>query len=232
MATLRILSAGAAQAVTERVIEAFRRETGHAVLAEFSAVGAMKARVLAGEAVDFIILTQAMIDELVAAGRIVAGSRVDLGRVDTGVAVRASGVAPDVSDAEVLRELLLESSVIVCPDPAVATAGKIVMNLVEKLGIAEEVRARMRFFPNGYAAMAWLAAEGGAGAVGITQVTEILPNSGVSYAGPLPAQFQMKTIYSAGLALEAREPELARDFITRYSGSAARVLLEQAGYES
>ena len=231
MATLRILSAGAAQAVTERVIEDFRRETGNEVAADFGAVGAMKARMEGGEPVDVIILTRPMIDELVSAKRVVDGSRFDLGKVGTGVAVRAGKRNGDVSSAETLRTIILASSKVVCPDPEIATAGKVVMALMDKLGVAAEVRDRLRFFPNGYAAMRWLAAEGDALDLGITQVTEILPNKGVSYLGPLPDAFQMKAVYSAGLAANASEAALARDFIARFTTGAARKLLADAGYE-
>ena len=231
MATLRILSAGAAQAVTERIIEAFERDTGNDVVADFGAVGAMKARVTAGEPVDLIILTRAMIDELIAAKRVEDGTRFDLGRVGTGVAVRAGTPAPDVSGADVLRKALLAATTVVCPDPAIATAGKVVMSLMDKLGVADEVRSRMQFFPNGYAAMSWLAASGGPGDLGITQVTEILPNKGVTYAGPLPAEFQMKAVYSAGVAAKAAEAQLATSFIGRFAGPSARAMLAEAGYE-
>ena len=229
MAILRILSAGAAQAVTERVIEAFERDTGHQVTAEFSAVGAMKARVTGGEPVDLIILTQAMIDELATAGFVQQGSRFDLGKVGTGVAVRAGVPVPSVANADELRAAVLASTKVVCPDPAVATAGKIVTALMDKLGIAEQMGGRMQFFPNGYAAMRWLAADGSARDLGITQVTEILPNKGVSYAGPLPDAFQMKTVYSAGIARNAKEGKLAADFIGRFA--ADREQLVAAGYE-
>ncbi|HYH42301.1 MAG TPA: substrate-binding domain-containing protein [Burkholderiales bacterium] len=231
MATLRILSAGAAQAVTERIIEAFKRDTGAEVGASFAAVGAIKARVTRGEPVDVIILTQAMIDELVASGVIKQGTRINLGTVGTGVAVRAGTPAPDVSTEQALRAAVLGSGKIVCPDPAIATAGKIVMSCMEKLGIEADVRRRLQFFPNGFAAMAWLAASRDAGELGITQVTEIVPNKGVTYAGPLPEAFQMKTVYSAGLAQNAAEPALARDFIARYTGPAAEALLGDAGFE-
>ena len=94
MAVIRILGAGAAQAVVERIAAAWTRETGHEMQADFSAVGAMKARVTDGEAVDVIILTGALIDELTSAGHVVAGSRADLGKVGTGVAVRAGTPLP------------------------------------------------------------------------------------------------------------------------------------------
>jgi molybdate transport system substrate-binding protein len=231
LATLRILSAGAAQAVTERLIEEFKRERGCDVIADFGAVGAMKARVASAEPVDVITLTQVMIDELAASGFVRPGSRVDLGKVGTGVAIRAGASTPDIFDAERLRAALLAADKIVCPDPAIATAGKVVTALLEKLGVADALRSRLQFFPNGYAAMKWLAAHGSSSDLGITQVTEILPNKGVSYAGALPDSFQMKTVYSTGIAAAAQEPELAQDFIGRFAAAASRKLLTDAGYE-
>ena len=231
MPTLRILSAGAAQAVTERLIEELKRELGCEVVASFGAVGEMKARVTSREPVDVITLTQAMIEELAGAGFVRPGSRVDLGTVGTGVAVRAGASVPDVGDAEHLCSAVLAAGKIVCPDPAIATAGKVVMALMEKLGVAEQVRSRMQFFPNGYAAMRWLAADGGPADLGITQVTEILPNKGVIYAGALPDAFQMKTVYSAAVAAAAQEPQLAQHFIDRFTAPLSRRLLSDAGYE-
>ncbi len=231
MATIRILSGGAAQAVVEKIAADFKRDTGHEISAEFSAVGAMKQKVIAGEPVDMVILTAALVDDLIAGGFVVPGSRVDLGKVGTGVAVRAGTPLPDVRNADVLRANMLAATWIACPDPAVATAGKVVMNLIARLGIADQVMSRMKYFPNGYAAMGWLAASTGHNEMGITQVTEILPNKGVTLAGPLPDALQMKTIYSAGLASRAANADVAKEFIARLTASAARPILAAAGYE-
>ena len=231
MAELRILSAGAAQGVVENIAAAYTPETGNGVKANFGAVGAMKARVVGGEAVDVIVLTGALIEELAASGEVVAGSRSDLGKVGTGVAVRAGTPAPDVSSAPALLGSLLAASRIVCPDPATATAGKVVMGVLERLGIAMQVQARLQFFPNGYAAMKWLAESRSAAETGITQITEILANPGVNYIGPLPGDLQVKTVYSAGLAARASNGEGARAFIARLTAPAARSLLAKAGYE-
>jgi molybdate transport system substrate-binding protein len=231
MTSLHILSAGAAQSVAEQITGRFTSETGCGVRAAFGAVGAMKARVLAREPVDVIILTAAMIEELVASGHVVSDSQRDLGTVGTGVAVRTGTPPPDVWSESALRDSLLATRLIVFPDPAIATAGKVVVQALEKLGIADDLRSRLRHFPNGYAAMNWLAQSPGLMEAGITQTTEILANKGVTYVGPLPAVLQMKTVYTAGVATGASNPEGARQFIARLTDPTARPMLEAAGYE-
>jgi molybdate transport system substrate-binding protein len=230
MPVIHILSAGAAQSVAEKMATRFKRETGCDTQAAFGAVGAMKARVIGGEPVDAIILTAALIDELIASGHVVAGSRRDLGTVGTGVAVRAGTPLPDVAVSPRLRGSLLAAERVLCPDPAVATAGKVVMRALELLGIVDDMRSRLQFFPNGYAAMHQLAS-GHSREIGITQTTEILANKGVAYVGPLPAELQMKTVYSAGVAARAQNPDAARQIIARLTAPEARATLEAAGYE-
>ena len=231
MATLNIFCAGAAQAVVTDIAGKFQRDSDNIINGRFGAVGAMKAPVVAGEPADVIILTAAMIDELVQQGLIVAGSRVDLGKVGTGVAVRAGTPLPDVRNTEVLRGNLLAATRILFPDPAVATAGKVVMSALERLGVTNELRARLQFFPNGYAAMNELARSSGLLEMGITQITEIVANKGVTLVGPLPAEVQNIAVYSAGLAVRAAHPEESREFIRRLTGFNAQPLLSAAGFD-
>ena len=231
MATLNIFCAGAAQAVVTEMAGKFQRDSGNFVAANFGAVGAMKARVVAGEAADVIVLTGALIDELIQQGLVVAGSRVDLGRVGTGVAVRAGTPMPDVSDTRALRGNLLAAKRILFPDPAVATAGKVVMSALDKLGITDEVKPRLHFFPNGYAAMGDLAQSSGLLEMGITQITEIVANKGVKLVGPLPAEVQNIAVYSAGLAARSAHPERAKELIRRLTGFNAQPLLSSAGFD-
>lgn len=231
MATLNIFSAGAAQSVVTQIAGKFQRESGNLINANFGAVGAMKTRVLAGEPADVIVLTAALIDELIQQGFVAAGSRVDLGKVGTGVAVRAGTPLPDVRDTRVLRGNLLAASKIVCPDPAVATAGKVVLAVLEKLGITDQVKPRLQYFPNGFAAMNDLAQSTGLLEMGITQITEIAANKSVTLVGPLPAEVQNIAVYSAGLATRAAHPERAREFIRRLTDSSAQAVLSAAGFD-
>lgn len=230
MTKLRVLSAGAAQTVVENIAADFRRDTGVEVDGEFSAVGAIRQRVLDGAPADIIVLTAAMIDELVLSGHVSPGTRADLGKVGTGVAVRSGTPVPDVTSAEALRAHLAAATRVVCPDPATATAGKVVMQVLERLGLSGSVGPRLQYFPNGYAAMKWLAESRGSGEIGITQITEIRANAGVTCAGPLPADLQVRTVYAAGLAARASDAS-ARAFIERLTSLAARKVLVNAGYE-
>ena len=214
-----------------QIAEKFQRESGNLVNANYGAVGVMKARVVAGEPADVIVLTAALIDELIQQGFVAPGSRVDLGKVGTGVAVRAGTPLPDVRDSHVFRGNLLAATKVVCPDPAVATAGKVVMKALDQLGITGEVKPRLRFFPNGFAAMAHLAQSSGTLEMGITQVTEIVANQGVAFAGPLPPELQSITVYSAGLAVRSAHPERSKEFIRRLTGFNAQSVLSAAGFD-
>ncbi len=228
---LRVLSAGAAQAVVETIAADYQRETGRRVSGEFGAVGAIRQKLLDGAEADVIVLTGAMIDELAASGHVSSGTRADLGKVGTGVAVRARTPVPDVSTAQKLRECLLTATCVVCPDPAIATAGKIVLQVLERLDATEAVKPRLQHFPNGYAAMKWLAGSNGKNEVGITQITEILANSGVTLVAPLPGDLQVRTVYAAGLSARCAEGGAAREFLARLTSSGARKVLAKAGYE-
>jgi molybdate transport system substrate-binding protein len=231
MTTLNIFCAGAAQAAVTEIAKKFERDTGNAVSAAFGAVGAMKARVVAGEPADLVVLTAALIDELSEQGLIVAGSRVDLGKVGTGVAVRAGTPLPDVRDTHVLRGNLLAAKRVLFPDPAVATAGKVVMSALDKMGIKDELKSRLHFFPNGYAAMNDLANGTGLHEMGITQITEIVANKGVTLVGPLPAEVQNIAVYSVGLAAHSANEELAKELIRRLTGFSAQPVLSAAGFD-
>lgn len=228
MEVLNILSAGAAQAVVARLVDTLRLEHPGTVNACYGAVQSMKSRVLVGEPVDVIVLTDGLLDELVQKKLVVPGSRAELGTVGTGLAVRAGTPVPDVASLQVLRENLLAAEKIVCPDPAVATAGMVLIKVLERLEILEQLRPRLVYCSSGHEAMAELARGSGPRELGVMQMTEIIAGAGMALAGPLPAELQSKVIYSAGLAVHARNPERARDFMRRLTGD--RQALRVAGF--
>ena len=228
---LCVLSAGAAQGLVTTLQEDFRAATGASVQAAFGAVGALKEKLVVGERCDVVILTAAMIADLEREGRVLPGASAPLGRVRTGIAVRAGEALPRVSDRPQLQDVLLAASGIYMPDPLRSTAGIHFAQVLTRLGIHDDVAQRLRPYPNGSTAMRELARATGSGLVGCTQITEIKFTPGVALVGPLPAEFELATVYSAAVHADAREPDLARRFVELLSGSASQVLRANSGFE-
>ena len=228
---LHVLSAGAAQGVVTALAAEFRAGTGYELQCTFGAVGAMKEKLLAGTAADLIILTRALIDGLAADGKVLSEGSADLGRVRTGIAVRKADRLPVIANADALRRTLLAAGGIYFPDPQKATAGIHFVRVLDSLGIRGEVETRLKTYPNGATAMRELAQAKGARLVGCTQVTEINNTPGVMLAGLLPHEFELATVYSAGLCAAAINPEAARRFIALLTGESSRALRVTAGFE-
>lgn len=228
---LNLLSGGAAQGVVTRLAARFQRETGHTLAATFSAVGAMKEKLLAGAPVDAVILTRAVVEELAALDHVDAATFADLGGVSTGVAVRAGEPAPELRDAAALRDALRAARGIYVPDPQRATAGIHFMKMLDTLGIGDEVRPRLRPHPNGNAAMRAMALAQEAGLIGCTQITEIRNTPGVTLVGALPAGLGLTTVYTAAVCTRASAPDAARRLVALLVDDETRPLRREAGFD-
>jgi molybdate transport system substrate-binding protein len=232
MSTLRILSGGAAQSLVRGLQARFEAEAGAGVEATFGAVGAMKDKLLAGEACDLLILSDTLIRALAADGHADASTARPLGIAKTGVALKSGAPARQVDSPEALRTLLSQAAEIYFPDPAKATAGIHFLKVLTQLGLVESHAERFRTFPNGAAAMAALARSNEASAVGCTQVTEILYAPGVALTGLLPPPFELATVYTAAVSTQAEQPNAARAFIEMMCGADAQALRERGGFEA
>jgi molybdate transport system substrate-binding protein len=228
---LKVLSAGAAQGVVEAVRAPFRAASGAAIDASFGAVGALAERLRAGEHCDVVILTAAMIADLEAAARLAPGTSAPLGRVCTGVAVRAGDPLPAIADRAQLAAALRGAPAIYVPDTLRSTAGIHVADMLKRLGLADELAPRLSIHPNGATAMRALAAAPMRGAVGCTQITEIRNTPGVALVGALPKAFELATVYSTAVTTVAHDPALARQFAEMIAAPENRTLREKAGFE-
>ena len=228
--TLHIISAGAAQSVVQQVIADWTRRNGADIAVSYGAVGAQKNKLLDGAPADVVILTGAMIDELIASGCIVAGTRADLGAVVGGIAVPKGAAHPDVATPEALAAALRASRCIHIPDPAIATAGAQFIAMCTHLGLAAEVSPKLATFPNGFAAMTRLAEQHGARAIGCTQITEIRYVEGVELVAPLPRTLQVPTVYALGIASRAGDPAAARAFAQCLTGEEVAAMRAAAGF--
>jgi molybdate transport system substrate-binding protein len=232
MNSLNILSGGAAQGLVGSLAAAFKARTGFDIAGEFGAVGAMASKLRQGMPTDIVILTSAIVATLAEEKLVVASSIADVGLVETALAVRVGDRPVTVEDAAGLRECLLASDAIYVPDTKASTAGIHVAKVLAQLGIADEVAARLRIFPNGASAMREMAVSDARRPIGCTQSTEIISTKGVMLSGVLPAGCELATMYTAGVTTTAAHAPEAQMLIDLLIGETQREQRERAGFMS
>ncbi len=230
MASLNILSGGAAQGLVASLAPRFKAETGLDIAGDFGAVGAMAEKLRNGQPTDLVILTAALVAKLAEESLVVPSSISDVGRVETALAVRAGDPKAVVKDADDLRRALLAADAIFVPDTRTSTAGIHVANVLEQLGIADAVAARLKIYPNGATAMRHLASSDAKRPIGCTQSTEIISTDGVVLSGSLPKGCDLATMYTAGVTAKAAHPKEARALIDLLIAPDQRELRARAGF--
>ena len=226
---VKVFSAGAVRAIVTDLAEQFRQETGTTVTFSFGTAGQTRQKLLSGEPVDVVILTDAGIDDMIRQGALASGSRADLARTGMGVGVREGAPKPDITTSEAFKTTLLKAKSLVYVDPAQgATSGVHFKSVLERLGIADAVRSKTQLVSGGYPAEK--VASGEAELV-VHQISEIVPVKGVTLVGPLPPDFQKVTVYSAGLAARSPSPGAARALVAFLTRPAFKPKLAAAGLD-
>jgi molybdate transport system substrate-binding protein len=218
------------QAPLNVIAERFRAESGHSVKFAYGTAGGIARRAAEAEPADIVITSARGVDDLLARSVAVTGTRVSVGAVGVGIAVRAGGPRPDVATPEALKAALLAAPSIGYADPARGgQGGTHFAKVIEQLGLAETLKPKTRLFPEGLEALERVAA----GEVGLaaSPISEILPIPGLSLAGPLPPSLQAQLAYAAALLAKARTPGAARAFLATLATPGAREVLTRGGLE-
>ena len=181
----------------------------------------LKARIEKGETVDFAIVGDAAMDDLVKQGKLVAGTRVVIARSGLGVAIRKGTPKPDLGTTEAFKRALMNAKSIAYNENGLT--GIYLTGLFQRLGIAEEVKRR---FKNGSGAE--LVAKGGA-EIGMAQASEISPVAGAELAGPLPEDIQSYTIFPGAVSASAKQADAARALIKFLASPEALRVMKAKG---
>jgi molybdate transport system substrate-binding protein len=227
---VRVMTAGAFAETYLELVSPFERATKHRVVTGATATGigqdSIPSRLRRGEPVDVVILADAALDELIKEGRIVAGSRVALARSAIGMAVRAGAPKPDISSVEALKRVLLQAKSIAYS--AQASGVYLSTELFQRLGIADQLMVKSQRIER--ERVGAVVARGEA-EIGFQQISELLPVAGIEYVGPLPAEVQRITVFSAGVAAGTKSPEAARALITFFMSPEAARVMTKSGLE-
>lgn len=196
MAEIKVMSTGAVEPMVKLFAPVFERETGHKANLNFGTAGGLRARLEKGEAADLIILPAAAIEAMDKAGQLVPGSRTDLGRTVTGVAIKEGAPAPDVSTPEAFKQALIKAKGVSFSDPAAGgSSGTNFAGLLKRLGIADEINRKAVLGKRGYEVAQ--AVVDGRAEIGTTFISELLTVPGVRILGPLPGDMYFANTYTA-----------------------------------
>jgi len=228
-AEVRILSAGAVQSAMEPFAQLVKRENGDEIKAQFSTTPQIAQRIAAGEEFDILIAPPDTITQAAKDGKVVADTRVTVGRVGAGVVVRSGAPAPDISTADALKRSLLAADSVVYNS---ASSGIYLDKLFGKMGILEQLKAKTTRYPDGTEVMSHVS-KGKGNEIGFGAITEIkaYEPKGVRLVGPLPADVQNYTSYEAAMMTGATSPDAAKAVLRQIASPAGKAVFTSSGVD-
>jgi len=201
---IKVLKTLATEKAYLELLPQFEQASGNRVTTRYGGTIDVRNWLAASEPFDLAIAASSLIDAFTASGVIAAGSRVDIATSGVGVAVRAGAAKPDISTPEAFKQALLAANSI---GYSTGPSGEYFLSLLDRIGLAERVRPRLKQIPAG-GFVGTLVANGEAD-IGVQQVSELATFPGVDYLGPLPADFQMTTTFAGGVSSAAKQPAAA-----------------------
>ena len=223
---IKILSAGAIEPGLRAAAAAFDSQTGHVTTITFNTAPELRKRMQGNPAFDVVIAPPAVINELAAAGQLDA-ARADVGRVGMGVAVREGTPLPDISSRGALKRSVIEADSLVFNR---ASTGLYLESLLRKMDVYPQVEGKTIRYPDGASVMEHVI-KGNGREIGFGAMTEILlyQGKGLKLVGPVPADVQNYTSYTAAPLASGRQQALARQFVTFLAGPVGKPLFVAAG---
>jgi molybdate transport system substrate-binding protein len=227
---IRVMTSGAFTAAYLELLPQLERVTKGKVVTAATTMGtgseSIPSRLERGEAVDVVIVADDALDQLIKRGKVIANSRVELARSSIGMAVGAGAPRPDISSVDALKRTLLQAKSIAYS--ASVSGLYLSTELFKRLGIADSVMGKSRRID--HERVGAVVARGEA-EIGFQQISELLPEPGIDYVGPLPAEVQRVTVFSAGVAVGSKHPEAARALIKFLASSRAAGTVAKSGLE-
>ncbi len=229
-ADLKVISAGAVRGLIAQIIEDYSAKTGQKFDFTIGTTGQLRSVITSGQHADLIIVSVPLMAELEQTGKLMPGSRAELGRVGIGVAIREGAGVPDVATPEAFKQALVAAKSVAYTDPAEGGTSGIYFNaLTERLGIADAIKQKAVLTKGGREA-AIEVAEGRA-EMAIIFVSEAIAVKGVKVAGLLPPTLQDYSAYAAAIPASSTDAAAARAFIAALTSAAMAERWRSNGFE-
>lgn len=222
---MKLLCSNGVKAVMLDLLPGFERAGGQKADITWASTNMLMDEIAKGAGGDLTILTDEAIDDLIRQGKVKAGSRVDLARSAIGIAVRKGAPKPDISSAAAFKRALLAAKGVSYSKTGIS--GIYFPTVLERLGISQEMKSKI-VIPEPGVLVGTLVASGQA-EIGVQQISELMPVPGVEVVGPLPAELQKMTTFSAGLFTGATEADAAKALVRALTAPTARPIYTARG---
>jgi molybdate transport system substrate-binding protein len=218
------------QSVFKEVARDFERSSGHSLVIHYGTIGAINQWLLGGEEADFVIGSSLSMPALVQQGKIAERSESSICKTGIGVVV-AQGSKVRVVSVEDFKNALIGAKAIVYADPARGGAAGIhVAKVIDQLGLTEQVKPKLRLAAGGDITEVTLSL--GAGALGMTQISEIAEKPGAELAGPFPDILQNYTVFVGGIPSNAKQREAAEAFVRFLKSPSSVAVIKAKGMQT
>ena len=233
MPEIKIVSTTAMKTSLDDLTAEFERATGHTLALSFGPSARIKKQVAEGEQNDVTIATNKGIDELIAQGRIVAGTRADLARSAMALAVQKGAAKPDISSGAKFKAALLAAKSLGMSNPVGGgQSGANLVKIFDKLGITDAMKEKSVYGPGGPAGLIGNFLVRKEVEIGIQQLPELMAVPGIDIVGPLPADVQLMTVFSAGVSTSAKNADGAKALIQFLATPKATAVMKSKGMEA
>ncbi|MHB8907422.1 MAG: substrate-binding domain-containing protein [Syntrophales bacterium] len=228
---INVMTSGAFTAALLELIPILEHRTGKKIVVAATSIGTGESsipnRLKRGEAVDVVIVADAVLREFIREGLVLAETYTPVVRSTIGMAVRAGAPMPDIGTAEALKCTLLQAKSIAYS--ASVSGQYVTTELYQRLGIADQVMSKSRLIGGGVRVGAVVAR--GEAEIGFQQISELLPVPGIAHITPLPPELQKVSVFSAGVAARTTDADTARSMIKFFSSPEAFGAITKSGLE-
>jgi molybdate transport system substrate-binding protein len=222
-AEVTLLISNALKTVMGELAPQFAKASGHKLVISYGSTKPLKARIDKGEPFDLTILGETAVDDLVKQGKLVAATRTVVARSGLGLAIRKGASKPDISTTENFKRALLDAkSIAYLEDGLTGTYLKV---LFERLGITDRMKSKYKPARGAEAVAA------GEVELGVTQMSEILFQTGTELAGPLPPEIQNYTNFASAVGAAAAQPDAAKALLKYFASPDAARVIRASGLE-
>jgi molybdate transport system substrate-binding protein len=230
-AEIHVMISGGMTAAFKSLVPEFERRSGHKVTIAYgpsmgTTTNAIPVRLDRGEPADVLIMVGYALSDLTTKGKVMPDSHVDLANSPIGVAVKSGTPHPDISSADAVKRMLIAAKTIAYSDSA--SGVYVSTEMFDKLGIKEQMKDKARMIPA--TPVGEIVAMGEA-EIGFQQISELKPVKGIDIIGPLPAGLQKMTVFSAGIATNAKEPDAGKALIKFLVSPDARKTIVDSGLD-